>query len=62
MPNMYRVIGDWLVKANTAEEAENLIENAVAKEVNEADLEDCNAELEECDGINGDYFSNYCHD
>ena len=48
MSDTYRVIGEWLVMANSQEEAENLIENAVAKDPDvEANLEDCNAELEE---------------
>ena len=46
----YRVIGEWLVKANSAEEARDAIEDCVARSgVLEADLEDCNAELEEED-------------
>jgi hypothetical protein len=46
MAKVYRVVGEWLVKAETSADAENFIENAVAA-MTEADLEDCNAELEE---------------
>lgn len=48
MVDIYRVIGEWLVQADSQEEAENLIENAVARDKDvDAELEDCNAELEE---------------
>jgi len=46
MVDKYRVTGEWLVMAESQEEAQNIIENAVAKST-DADLEDCNAELEE---------------
>lgn len=44
----FRVVGEWLVHASSASEAENLVENAVAAMVPDSDLEDCNAELEDC--------------
>jgi hypothetical protein len=44
----YRVTGEWTIVAESAEEAENLIENAVAAKT-DADLEDCNAEIEDAD-------------
>jgi len=46
MAKKFRVSGEWLVMADTAAEAESIIENAVAKDT-EADLEDCVAELED---------------
>lgn len=58
--NKYTVTGVWTVKAASAEEAENLIEDAVARRVDEADLETCDAEFN--DYVSGDYFSNYCQD
>ncbi len=42
----YRVIGEWLVIATSPEEAATLIENAVACSGIEADLENCDATLE----------------
>ena len=50
MSKIFRVTGEWLVKADSSTEAENLIENAVARLVDESELEDCNAELEDFEG------------
>ena len=45
--NTYLVTGSWFVKANSQEDAENAIEIAVAMIIDEAELIDCDAELEE---------------
>lgn len=45
-PKQFLVTGTWTVYAETAEEAQNAIENAVAKDT-EAELVDCEAEEEE---------------
>lgn len=44
----FRVVGEWLVEAESQEQAENFVENAVAQDGSfESELEDCNAEEEE---------------
>jgi len=48
MQKVYRVSGEWLVPAETSEEAINKIENAVASAHGvDADLESCNAVSED---------------
>lgn len=41
------VVGTWFLEAPTAHQAENLIEDAIAKHVPNAELETCDANLED---------------
>lgn len=43
----FRVTGEWIVDAASKIQAEDLIENAVAGQIGNVELEDCNAELYE---------------
>lgn len=43
----WRVIGEWIVEAATASEAEGVVENAVARMVVSSELETCDATLED---------------
>lgn len=45
MADVYRVTASWTIRANSSEEAVNIIENAVAGHT-DAELEDSDAELE----------------
>jgi hypothetical protein len=52
MLKKYFVTGTWIVTANSAEEAQNFVENAVAGNGElYSELDDCNAELDlsECE-------------
>lgn len=54
MAKRYRVSGEWIVEASSATDAENIIEDAIARLVDSAELEDCNAELEDLDEVDMD--------
>lgn len=41
----WNVMGEWVIEAPTASDAENLIEDAVAKSVSDSDLITCDATL-----------------
>jgi hypothetical protein len=45
----FRVEGTWYVLAKTSADAENAVEDAVARGVQDSELDDCNAEEEDND-------------